>query len=49
MVAQRNPQYFLRLLSNDNRYRRRESMLFPVTVGLSHLMPSTERNTILNY
>jgi hypothetical protein len=47
-VAQKNPQYFFRLLSNDHRSRKCERLFFPSNIGTTHLMPSIDRNAVLS-
>jgi hypothetical protein len=46
-VAKENPQYFLRLPSDDHRYSYGEILFFPLNIGMSHLIRSMERNGVL--
>jgi hypothetical protein len=46
-LAEKNPQYFLKLSSNSHKYSSCESLFFPLNIGISHLMPSLDRNTVL--
>jgi hypothetical protein len=46
-VAQKYPQFFLMLRSNDHRYRSRESPLFLLNIGKARLVRSVDGNAAL--
>jgi hypothetical protein len=41
-----DPQYFHKWPSNDRRYRHCEGLLFPLNIGMSHLMPCLLREML---